>query len=244
MDILRSLLGMLFLLLVAYLLSNNRRAVSGRTLIAALCTQLAIGALVLFVPVGRAVLAGAANGVNRVLDMGNHGIAFVFGETVDSRMFQLFGDGGFVFGLRVLPMIIFVTALIAVLYYIGVMKWIVAILGAALAKVLGVSRIEACSAVATIFLGQSEMPALVKPFVRNMTSAEIFTVMASGMASVAETGAGRLRGPRRADGIPARRVVHGGAGRAAVRQAAVSDGRAEPRRGRRKPTSTTSGPPT
>ena len=100
-------------------------------------------------------------------------------------MFQLFGDGGFVFGLRVLPMIIFVTALIAVLYYIGVMKWIVAILGAALAKVLGVSRIEACSAVATIFLGQSEMPALVKPFVRNMTSAEIFTVMASGMASVA-----------------------------------------------------------
>ena len=79
MDILRSLLGMLFLLLVAYLLSNNRRAVSGRTLIAALCTQLAIGALVLFVPVGRAVLAGAANGVNRVLDMGNHGIAFVFG---------------------------------------------------------------------------------------------------------------------------------------------------------------------
>ena len=241
MDILRSLLGMLFLLLVAYLLSNNRRAVSGRTLIAALCTQLAIGALVLFVPVGRAVLAGAANGVNRVLDMGNHGIAFVFGA-VDSRMFQLFGDGGFVFGLRVLPMIIFVTALIAVLYYIGVMKWIVAILGAALAKVLGVSRIEACSAVATIFLGQSEMPALVKPFVRNMTSAEIFTVMASGMASVA-AGAGRLRGPRRADGIPARRVVHGGAGRAAVRQAAVSDGRAEPRRGRR-PTSTTSGPPT
>lgn len=185
MDILRSLLGMLFLLLVAYLLSNNRRAVSGRTMIAALCTQLAIGALVLFVPSGRAVLAAAASGVNRVLDMGNHGIAFVFGGLVDSRMFQLFGDGGFVFGLRVLPMIIFVTALIAVLYYIGVMKWIVAILGAALSKLLGVSRIEACSAVATIFLGQSEMPALVKPFVRNMTSAEIFTVMASGMASVA-----------------------------------------------------------
>ncbi|MCA3859388.1 MAG: NupC/NupG family nucleoside CNT transporter, partial [Burkholderia sp.] len=185
MDILRSLLGMLFLLLVAYLLSNNRRAVSGRTMIAALLTQFAIGALVLFVPSGRTALAGAANGVNRVLDMGNHGIAFVFGGLVDARMFQLFGDGGFVFGLRVLPMIIFVTALISVLYYIGVMKWIVAILGAGLAKVLGVSRIEACSAVATIFLGQSEMPALVKPFVRNMTSAEIFTVMASGMASVA-----------------------------------------------------------
>ncbi|RQR47462.1 NupC/NupG family nucleoside CNT transporter, partial [Burkholderia sp. Bp9126] len=148
MDILRSLLGMLFLLLVAYLLSNNRRAVRGRTMIAALCTQLAIGALVLFVPPGRAALAAAASSVNGVLNMGNHGIAFVFGGLVDSRMFQLFGDGGFAFGLRVLPMIIFVTALIAMLYYLGVMKWIVTILGAALAKLLGVSRIEACSAVA------------------------------------------------------------------------------------------------
>ncbi|WP_186043279.1 NupC/NupG family nucleoside CNT transporter [Burkholderia gladioli] len=185
MDILRSLLGMACLLAIAYLLSNNRRGVSLRTLIAALATQLVLGALVLFVPPGRAALAMAANGVNQVLEMGNHGIAFVFGGLVGNKMFDLFGDGGFVFGLRVLPMIIFVTSLIAVLYYIGVMKWIVRIFGALLSKLLGVSRIEGCSAVATIFLGQSEMPALVKPFVRQMTSAEIFTVMASGMASIA-----------------------------------------------------------
>ncbi|MFW6853065.1 NupC/NupG family nucleoside CNT transporter [Burkholderia gladioli] len=185
MDILRSLLGMACLLAIAYLLSNNRRGVSLRTLLAALATQLVLGALVLFVPPGRAALAMAANGVNQVLEMGNHGIAFVFGGLVGNKMFDLFGDGGFVFGLRVLPMIIFVTSLIAVLYYIGVMKWIVRIFGALLSKLLGVSRIEGCSAVATIFLGQSEMPALVKPFVRRMTSAEIFTVMASGMASIA-----------------------------------------------------------
>ncbi|WP_186139732.1 NupC/NupG family nucleoside CNT transporter [Burkholderia gladioli] len=185
MDILRSLLGMACLLAIAYLLSNNRRGVSLRTLLAALATQLVLGALVLFVPPGRAALAMAANGVNQVLEMGNHGIAFVFGGLVGNKMFDLFGDGGFVFGLRVLPMIIFVTSLIAVLYYIGVMKWIVRIFGALLSKLLGVSRIEGCSAVATIFLGQSEMPALVKPFVRQMTSAEIFTVMASGMASIA-----------------------------------------------------------
>ncbi|WP_186149745.1 NupC/NupG family nucleoside CNT transporter [Burkholderia gladioli] len=185
MDILRSLLGMACLLAIAYLLSNNRRGVSLRTLLAALATQLVLGALVLFVPTGRAALAMAANGVNQVLEMGNHGIAFVFGGLVGNKMFDLFGDGGFVFGLRVLPMIIFVTSLIAVLYYIGVMKWIVRIFGALLSKLLGVSRIEGCSAVATIFLGQSEMPALVKPFVRQMTSAEIFTVMASGMASIA-----------------------------------------------------------
>ena len=100
-------------------------------------------------------------------------------------MFSLFGGGGFVFALRVLPMIIFVTALIAVLYHIGVMKWIIDGLGIVFEKLLGVSRVEACSAVATIFLGQSEMPAFVKPFVRQMTGAELFAVMSSGMASVA-----------------------------------------------------------
>jgi CNT family concentrative nucleoside transporter len=184
-DIVRSLCGMLILLLIAYLLSNNRAAVRPRTLLAALATQLAIGALVLFVPFGRTALAAAAAGVNRVLEMGNHGVSFIFGGLVDNKMFEFFGAGGFVFGLRVLPMIIFVTALIAVLYYVGIMKWIVTIVGMGLEKLLDVSRIEACSAVATIFLGQSEMPALVKPFVRQMTSAEIFAVMSSGMASVA-----------------------------------------------------------
>jgi len=173
------------LLLIAFALSTNRRAVRPRTMVTALLLQVAIGALVLFVPQGSAVLAAAARGMNHVLEMGNRGISFMFGGLVDPKMFQLFGGGGFVFGLRVLPMIIFVTALIAVLYHIGVMKWIINGLGILLEKLLGVSRIEACSAVATIFLGQSEMPALVKPFVKDMTGAEMFAVMASGMASVA-----------------------------------------------------------
>jgi len=184
-NIVRSLCGMSVLLLIALALSTNRRAIRPRTMAAALLLQVAIGALVLFVPAGSAVLAAAARGMNHVLEMGNRGISFLFGGLVDDKMFQLFGGGGFVFGLRVLPMIIFVTALIAVLYHIGVMKWIVNGLGIVLEKLLGVSRIEACSAVATIFLGQSEMPALVKPFVKDMTGAEMFAVMASGMASVA-----------------------------------------------------------
>jgi len=184
-NIVRSLCGMSVLLLIAFALSTNRRAVRPRTMVTALLLQVAIGALVLFVPQGSAVLAAAARGMNHVLEMGNRGISFMFGGLVDPKMFQLFGGGGFVFGLRVLPMIIFVTALIAVLYHIGVMKWIINGLGILLEKLLGVSRIEACSAVATIFLGQSEMPALVKPFVKDMTGAEMFAVMASGMASVA-----------------------------------------------------------
>lgn len=185
MDILRSVCGILVLLGVGYCLSMNRRAVKPRTVIAALATQLVVGAFVLFVPVGRHVLASIAYGVNGVLEMGKHGLMFLFGGLVGDTMFTLFGAEGFAFGLRVLPMIIFVTSLIAVLYYIGVMKWVIAIVGSALAKLLGVSRIEACSAVATIFLGQSEMPAFVKPFVRRLSGPEIFAVMSSGMASVA-----------------------------------------------------------
>lgn len=185
MDILRSLCGMCFLLLIAYALSTNRRGIRPRTLVAALLTQIAIGAIVLFVPFGSAALSAVARGVNGVLAMGNHGLSFMFGGLVDDKMFQLFGGHGFVFALRVLPMIIFVTALIAVLYHVGIMKWIINGVGIVLEKLLGVSRIEACSAVATIFLGQSEMPAFVKPFIPRMTGAELFAVMSSGMASVA-----------------------------------------------------------
>ncbi len=185
MDIARSMLGVAVLLLLAYAISNNRKAIRARVVIAALAAQFAIGALVLFVPFGRRVLTGAANAVNHGLEYGNQGISFMFGGLVDKKMFGVFGDQGFVFGLRVLPMIIFVTALISVLYHLGVMRWIVTGLGILFQKLLGVSRIESFSAVTTIFLGQSEMPAVVKPFIRQMTGPELFAVMSSGMASVA-----------------------------------------------------------
>ncbi|NKD54037.1 MULTISPECIES: NupC/NupG family nucleoside CNT transporter [unclassified Haematospirillum] len=185
MDIWRSLLGMAILLLIGLAISNNRRAIRPRVVVAALLCQIAIGALVLFVPLGKDVLAAAANGVNHVLDYGHEGAAFLFGGLVDSKMFVLFGDSGFVFAFRVLSAIIFVTALVSVLYYIGLMKWFVIILGTLFHKVIGVSRLESFSAVTTIFVGQSEMPAVVKPFINRMNGAELFTVMSSGMAAVA-----------------------------------------------------------
>ena len=184
MDIGRSLIGMGVLLFIAYAISNNRRAVRLRTVLSALLAQIAIGALVLFVPAGRAVLSGVAIGVNHVLEYGTSGVGFVFGTLVGPRMFTVFGDEGYVFGLRVLPMIVFVTALISVLYYLGIMRWIVLILGTLFHKLLDVSRLESFSAVTTIFVGQAEMPAVVKPFVNEMTGAELFAVMASGMAAV------------------------------------------------------------
>ncbi|HEX7642147.1 MAG TPA: NupC/NupG family nucleoside CNT transporter [Burkholderiaceae bacterium] len=185
MEIARSLLGMAILLLAAFAISDNRSAIKLRIVASALAAQIAIGAMILFIPAGKQALAGIAQTVNQVLDYGNHGIAFMFGGLVDGKMFQLFGSGGFVFAVRVLPMIIFMTALISVLYYLGIMRWIVTVLGTVFHKLLGVSGIESFSAVTTIFLGQSEMPAAVKPFIKDMRGPEIFAVMASGMSSVA-----------------------------------------------------------
>ena len=184
MDMGRSVLGVFVLLALAYAISDNRRLISPRTVLAALATQIAIGALVLFVPLGRAVLSGAAIGVNHVIEYGNAGIGFVFGGLVKEHMMDLFGGDGFVFGLRVLPMIIFMTALISVLYHLGVMRWVVLGLGTVFHKLLNVSKLESFSAVTTIFLGQSEMPAVVKPFVPKMTGPELFAVMTSGMSAV------------------------------------------------------------
>jgi len=181
----RNLLGIAVLLLIAFIFSTNRRGIRLRTVLPALLAQVGIGAFILFAPIGKSVLSAAAAGVNHVLGYGNAGIEFLFGGLVQSKMFELFGNGGFVFAVRVLPSIIFVTALISVLYYLGIMRWIVIVLGTIFQKLLGVSKIESFSAVTTIFLGQSEMPAVVKPFARNMTSAELFAVMSSGMAAVA-----------------------------------------------------------
>ena len=184
-DVLRSIGGIVGLLVIAWLLSMNRRAIRPRVVFAALAAQIAIGALILFVPLGKSVLGSVAVGVNHVLEYGNKGIEFMFAGLVSPKMFEVFGGLGFVFALRVLPAIIFVTALISVLYHVGVMRWIVSGVGSLFQKIVGVSKIESFSAVATIFLGQSEMPAAVKPFILQLRGPELFAIMTSGMASVA-----------------------------------------------------------
>ncbi|MCQ8240889.1 NupC/NupG family nucleoside CNT transporter [Rhizosaccharibacter radicis] len=183
--VLRGLPGVAVLLLIGIAFSADRRAIRTRTVGAALLLQVGIGALILFVPPGRAALHVASNAVNAVLGYGNDGVAFVFGALVSDRMFTLFPDNGFVFGLRVLPQIIYISALIAVLYHWGVMQALAKGLGGLVRRLLGTSRIESFSAVTTIFLGQSEMPVALKPFVPMLTRAELFAVMSSGTASVA-----------------------------------------------------------
>ncbi len=182
---LHGLAGAAALIAIAVLFSFDRRRINVRTVLAALLLQVAIGALILFVPPGRQVLHRVALIVNDVLGYGNDGIGFLFGDLVGERMFTLFPHGGFIFALRVLPQIIYISALIAVLYHVGIMQWLARTLGGGLRALLHTSTIESFSAVTTIFLGQSEMPIAIRPFVPLLTRAELFAVMSSGTASVA-----------------------------------------------------------
>ncbi|MGL5727880.1 MAG: NupC/NupG family nucleoside CNT transporter [Plesiomonas sp.] len=180
-----SLVGMAVLIGIAVLLSSNRKAIKLRTVGGAFAIQVCIGAFVLYVPAGRAVLLGMSEAVANVIAYGNEGINFLFSGLTSDKMFEVFGGGGFVFALRVLPVIVFFSSLIAVLYYLGIMQWVIKILGGGLHKALGTSRTESLSATANIFVGQTEAPLVVRPYISTMTKSELFAVMCGGLASVA-----------------------------------------------------------
>ncbi len=112
-------------------------------------------------------------------------MSFIFGIFVSDKMFELFGGGGFIFAFRVLPIIVFFSSLIAVLYYLGIMQLVIKVLGGGLQKVLGTSRTESLSATANIFVGQTEAPLVVRPYIATMTTSELFAIMCGGLASVA-----------------------------------------------------------
>ena len=185
MDIMRSLLGMVVLLAIAFALSVNKKRISIRTVGAALLLQIVIGGVMLYFPPGKWLVEQAALGVHKVMSYSDAGSAFIFGSLVGPKMDVLFDGAGFIFAFRVLPAIIFVTALISLLYYLGVMGLLIRILGGIFQKALNISKIESFVAVTTIFLGQNEIPAIVKPFIDRLNRNELFTAICSGMASIA-----------------------------------------------------------
>ena len=142
MDVMRSVLGMVVLLTIAFLLSVNKKKISLRTVGAALVLQVVIGGIMLWVPPGRWVAEKVAFGVHKVMAYSDAGSAFIFGSLVGPKMDTLFDGAGFIFGFRVLPAIIFVTALVSILYYIGVMGILIRILGGIFQKALNISKIE------------------------------------------------------------------------------------------------------
>ena len=175
MAILNSIIGILFIVAVSYLLSNNKKHIKWRTIIIGFLIQFGFALIVLKWSVGRYVLSKASLGVQGVISYANEGIGFVFGS--------LTNDGS-IFAVNVLCVIIFISAVVSILYYLGIMQFIIRVIGGALSKLLGTSQLETISASANIFLGQTEAPLLIKPYVAKLTESELFTVMVGGLASV------------------------------------------------------------
>ena len=176
MNILFGLVGVIVLMACAYLLSESRSSINWKTVLRALLLQVGFAALVLYFPWGQTALASMSNGVASLLGFADAGISFLFGDLANS---------GFIFAVRVLPIIIFFSALISALYYLGIMQKVIEFIGGGIQKFLGTSKAESLVATGNIFLSQGESPLLVRPFLSRMTRSELFAVMAGGMASVA-----------------------------------------------------------
>ncbi len=180
---LRGVFGIIALLAIAYALSSGKKSINLRTVGLAFALQVILGAFVLYVPFGKDVLLSMTNGVQSVIDSAKVGINFLFGGLGTDAMFS--NGVGFVFAVRVLPNIIFFSSLIAVLYYLGIMQWVIKIIGGALQKLLKTSKPESLSATANIFVGQTEAPLIIRPYIAKMTQSELFAIMVGGLASVA-----------------------------------------------------------
>ncbi|PZU58770.1 MAG: NupC/NupG family nucleoside CNT transporter [Sphingobium sp.] len=173
--------GIALILLIAVALSSNRRAIRLRVVGAAFGLQAGIAILVLYVPAGKAVIAGMSRGVANLLGYAQAGTDFIFGPLASPEI------GGASFAIAALPVIIFFASLVSILYYLGVMQLIVRWVGGAIEKVTGVSKVESLCAAANIFVGQSESPLVIRPYLAGLTPPQLFTVMTSGMAGVAGT---------------------------------------------------------
>jgi CNT family concentrative nucleoside transporter len=176
----RGALGILLILGVAVFLSDNRRAISPRVVFWGLTLQLGFGLLVLRVPAGVRILSEAGTAVESILGCALAGAEFLFGKPlVDPK-----GPAQFVFAFRVLPTVVFVASLFAVLYHMGVMQWVVRAFAFIMARLMGTSGAESLNVAASLFLGQTEAPLTIRPYLLRLTNSELLTVMTSGMAHV------------------------------------------------------------
>ena len=175
------IVGIAVLLGIAVALSTNRRAINLRIVGAALGLQIAVAVLVLYSNLGQRALAGMSRGVMKVIEFSQDGVNMVFGPLADPDKI------GFSFALNVLPIIIFFSALMSVLYHLRVMEWVVKIVGGLLRRIIGTGAVESMNAAANIFVGQTEAPLVVKPYLKGLTEPQLFAVMVSGLASIAGT---------------------------------------------------------
>ena len=179
MERLISFFGLMVMVLIAFLLSEDRKKVNWRTVISGILLQFFFGLIILKTGLGRTVFEGARELFAGILSFTNEGSNFVFGSLNDASKV------GFVFATMVLPTIIFMSSLMSVLYHIGVMQIIISATAKVMVKIMGTSGAESLAAAANIFAGQTEAPLVVKPFVEKMTRSELMALMTGGMATVA-----------------------------------------------------------
>ncbi|ROP79071.1 CNT family concentrative nucleoside transporter [Stenotrophomonas rhizophila] len=173
------LFGLAVLIGIAWLFSNNKRAVDWRLVVTGIALQIAFAAVVLLVPGGRDVFDALGKGFVKVLEFVNAGSGFIFGSLMDTSQF------GFIFAFQVLPTIIFFSALMGVMYHLNVMQMIVRGMAWAITKIMRVSGAETTSVCASVFIGQTEAPLTVRPYIAKMTQSELITMMIGGMAHIA-----------------------------------------------------------
>ncbi|MEY3658558.1 MAG: hypothetical protein RL425_1319, partial [Pseudomonadota bacterium] len=173
--------GIALILLIAIAFSSNRRAIRPRVVGAAFGLQALIAILVLYVPAGKLVIQTMAQGVSNLLSYAHAGVDFLFGNLAKPEL------GGFSFAISALPVIIFFASLVSILYYLGIMQFVVKWIGGGIQKATGITKVESLGAAANIFVGQSEAPLVIRPYLQTMTPAQLFTIMTVGMAGVAGT---------------------------------------------------------
>ncbi|WP_159977265.1 MULTISPECIES: NupC/NupG family nucleoside CNT transporter [unclassified Novosphingobium] len=181
MHVAYSLIGIVLIMAAAFLLSTDRKAIRLRVVGAAFALQAGLAALVLYVPLGNRMLQGAASGVESLLGYAHAGIDFLFGPLASPEI------GGQSFAISALPVIIFFASLISILYYLKIMPLVVRWLGGALEKVTGISKVESLCAASNIFVGQSEAPLVIRPYLAALNPSQLFCVMTVGLAGVAGT---------------------------------------------------------
>lgn len=178
-SVFRGMIGILFLTGVLFLLSNNRKKISWKLVVSGILFQILFGVLVLKVPFVASLFDYVSNFFVEVLNYTRKGSEFVFGSLLDTKSY------GFVFAFQILPTILFFSALTSILYYLGLLQKVVYGLSWLLGRIMKISGAENLSASANIFLGQTEAPLLIKPFLEGMTRSELLCVMVGGMATTA-----------------------------------------------------------
>ena len=175
------IVGIVVILAIAFAFSSNRKAINLRIVGAALALQVVVATIVLYWDRGRAGIEWLSSGVMAVINYSKAGINMVFGPLADTEVI------GFSFAINVLPIIIFFSALMSVLYHLRIMEWIVKLVGGFLHKVIGTGAVESMNAAANVFVGQTEAPLAVRPYLKGLTEPQMFAVMVSGLASIAGT---------------------------------------------------------